>query len=308
MRIRPTFFIIAVIALTFLACHLAKMRLATDAEAAGQISTSKPPERIVSMAPSVTETIFALGLGDRLVGVSRFSNYPPEAAKIASCGGIMDPNIEATVALKPDLVVMLRGNDSLKPAFARLGINTLVVDHKTVEGVLESMPDIGRVCGDPSGADRIVTDLRNRMDRVRRKTAGLPRPKVLVSIDRKHNVGRLQDGFIVGSDGYFDYMITAAGGQNVFGDQSIRYPVVSTESIIKANPEIIVDISYDTGGDSTSAGAESASDWRATGVTAVTTGRVYCLGKDFSVVPGPRFILQLEKLAKLLHPEIDWSK
>ena len=320
---RSKIFLIIVILFVFLACHVAKVWLAgvgsTDA-AKSETARQDHPRRIVSMAPSVTEILFALGLGERVVGVSNFCNYPAEAAKIDRIGGIMNPNLEAIVALESDLVVMLHGNKAIYPSLERFGIKTLTVDHKTVEGVLESIPTIGQTCGNGSAARRMVDELRGRIDRVRRKTAGLRRPRVMVSVDRTLGTGRLENIFAAGNEEYFDEMIEIAGGRNVFGDQAVRYPVVSNESIITANPEIIIDIVSSMHDTSSSGGkhsdsaaideikAKASADWRQlSNVDAVVSGKVFCLGEDFISVPGPRFILLLEKLARLLHPEVDWD-
>ncbi len=320
---RSKFFLIIVILFVFLACHVAKVWLAgagSTAAEKNETARQEYPRRIVSMAPSVTEILFALGLGDRVVGVSNFCNYPAEAAKIDRIGGVMNPNLEAIVAIESDLVVMLHGNKAIYPSLERFGIKTLTVDHKTVEGVLKSIPTIGQACGNSSAARQMVDELRGRMDRVRRKTAGLRRPGVMVSVDRTLGTGRLENVFAAGNEEYFDEMIEIAGGRNVFGDQPVRYPVVSNESIIKTNPEIIIDIISSMNDTSSADGehsdaaaineikAKASADWQQLpNVDAVVSGKVFCLTEDFISVPGPRFILLLEKLARLLHPEADWD-
>ena len=319
---RSKILLIIIILLVFVACHVAKVRLArvdSNGKQPSETAGQDQPRRIVSMAPSVTETLFALRLGERVVGVSDYCKYPPAAAKIDRIGGVMDPNLEAVVALEPDLIVMLRGNKALCPSLDRFGINTLTVDHKTIEGVLQSIPTIGQACGNASAAGRMVDDLRGRIDRVREKTAGLRRPSVMVSVIRTQGVGRLEDVYAAGNDEYFDKMIEIAGGRNVFGKQPVRYPVVSNESIIKCNPEIIIDIVPSMTRGSVGGSANSSAnggDWKSKAeadwgqlpdVDAVSAGKVFCLDEDFISVPGPRFVLLLEKLGRLLHPEADWD-
>lgn len=306
---RSKILLIIVILLVFLACHVAKEWLApvdSTTTSTGETASQGHPRRIVSMAPSVTEILFALELGDRVVGVSNYCNYPAEVAKIDRIGGVMDPNLEAVVALKPDLIVMLHGNKALCPSFERFGIQTLLVNHKTIRGVLESIPTIGQACGHASAAKQMADDLRSRIDRVRQKTDGLRRPRVMISVIRRLGTGRLEDVYVAGNDEYFDEMIEIAGGRNVFGDQPVRYPVVSNESIIKANPEVIIDIVSRVNDieSSAQANAKGVADWQQLAdVDAVGSGKVFCLDEDFISVPGPRFILLLEKLSKLLHPE-----
>lgn len=250
------------------------------------------------MAPSITEILFELGLGSRVVGISRFCNYPAATAAIPRVGGVIDPNIEAILILKPDLFIQLQGNNSISPALQRLGIDTLSVDHKTISGILQSIPTTGRACGAELAADAMAADLQARIDRIRGKTAGRRRPKVLLSVMRNFGSGRLEDIYVAGNDGYFDEMIDIAGGKNIFGDVNVRYPVVSAESIIKADPEIIIDILPGMDDDDA---RSAAADWQKLGtIKAAAHGKVYCLHASFASVPGPRFVLLLEKMAGLL--------
>ena len=134
--------------------------------------------RIVSMAPSITETLFALGLGDRVKGETRDSKYPPAVEQVkkngGDIGGYLDPNFEAILALQPDLVVMLEEQSNWLPAFERLKIETLVVNHQTTDGIIESFRTIGRVCGRGPEGRQMQRDFRSRVDRIRAKTRRCP--------------------------------------------------------------------------------------------------------------------------------------
>ena len=263
--------------------------------------------RIVSMAPSITETLFALGLGDRVVGVTRYCNYPPETEGKARVGGYLDPNFEAVVALDPDLVVMLVEHEQSLPAFDKLGLNTLVVRHKDVTGILESFPAIGRRCGREAEAQRMVADIETRIERIRRKTAGLARPRVMFTIERTAGSGSIEDCYIAGADGFFDKIIDLAGGQNAYRQGMVRFPVVSHEGILRMDPQVIVDM---TPGLSAGRLAKETilADWQQLGqVEAVKNHRVHLMDHDYAFVPGPRFILLVEELARLIHPEVDWE-
>jgi iron complex transport system substrate-binding protein len=274
---------------------------------AGPASDAPPATRIVSLAPSVTETLFALGLGDRVVGVTRFCNYPPEVKTKARIGGFLDPNIEAIVALKPDLLVMLVENRASQPAFEDLNVRMLVVDHRTVEGTLDSITAVGRACGAEARAETMVADLRARIDRVARKTAGLPRPRVLFSISRAPGAGRPEDVYVAGGSPYFASIVKMAGAENVFAAETAVFPVVSTEGILHANPEVIIDMVPLVSSDGRDVESLLA-DWRQIPeIDAVKHDRVYALDDDFASVPGPRFILLVEKVAAILHPEVDWE-
>jgi iron complex transport system substrate-binding protein len=281
--------------------------------------------RIVSMAPSITETLYVLGLGDRVVGVTRYCAYPAEVQSLPKVGGFLDPNFEAIMALKPDLVILLEEHERSLPGFQKLGLETTVVCHKYITGIVDSLRTIGKICGLQSRGNQVADDIQMRMDRLRAKTARTKRPKVMIAIDRIQGSGRLVDVFIAGADGYFDKMIELAGGENVYRQTTVRFPVVSTEGIMRLNPDVIIDlvssVDLPEGGPRPSplraptegwSGEEInkkiLADWQGlTNVEAVKKGRVYSLNRDYVIVPGPRFIRFVEDLAQLLHPEIDWK-
>jgi len=294
-----------VILLVFAVCFAAKGWMAS--EAPPEVADARGPPRIVSMAPAVTETLFALGCGDRVAGVTQFCHYPPEAAGKPRIGGVLDPNFEAVMALRPDLVVMLDGLQSAQAAFDKLRVKTLAVPLGTVEGLLDAIPAIGRVCGAEASAERIVADIRARIARVERKTAGLPRPRVMVTIERTMGTGGLQDVYVGGRDGYFDKVIAMAGGENAYQEGQVRFPVVSAEGMLNMDPQVVIELfSSRTAGKH--ADEALLADWQQLAeIEAVRQRRVYIVRDDFAFVPGPRFILLVEKFARLVHPEVDWG-
>jgi len=271
------------------------------------IEDKGPYERIVSLAPSITEILFALGLGDRIKGVTRYCNYPPEALAIAKIGGFLDPNYEAVVALKPDLVIMVGGYGEAKGRLEELGCKTLEVNHLSIAGILDSMMTIGRVCGRPDRAREMVADIKSRMAFVQAKTRGLPRPRVLISIDRSLGSGTIQDVYIVGHDKFYNTMIELAGGQNAYQGKDIKFPVISGEGILRADPEVIIDMIpalLEKGWNERSI----LDEWTTLpGLEAVSHGRIYAFSQDFAVRPGPRFIYFLERLSRVIHPEVAWD-
>lgn len=301
----PTKLILATsIVLAFVGSHLAKQHLAEPGRVA-PAPRSNDAQRIISMAPSVTETLFALGLGDRVIGVSRFCNYPPEAAQKPRIGGLFDPNFEAIVALRPDLLVLLEGSQQNRPAFDKLGLPTLTVCHQNIDGILASITTIGQACGVPQKAEALAADLEARIRRVQAKVAGRPQPRVMFAVERTLGTGKVQDVYVAGADGHLDRIIALAGGQNAY-QGTVRFPVVSSEGILKMNPEVIVDMvpRLLPGADPQTI----AADWQQLAqVDAVKHGRVFVLDDDYVSVPGPRFILFVEKLARLIHPEADWD-
>jgi iron complex transport system substrate-binding protein len=266
-------------------------------------------QRIVSMAPSITETLYALGLGNRVVGVTRDCKYPPEVERVrhgkGNIGGYYDTNFEAILALKPDLVIMLEEQADSLPGLVKLKLETLTVSHKTVDGIIESFRTIGRVCGAGTKGRRMAQDFRNRLDRIEQQTRMFARPRVMIALDRILDCGHLADVYIAGVDDYFDRIIELAGGQNVYRHRGVRYPVVSPEGILRLNPDVIVDLvrSESVRKFGRQAILDHWNDVRT--VNAVKGRRVLIFDRDYDFVPGPRFILLVEQLARALHPEMN---
>ncbi|MEN6407671.1 MAG: helical backbone metal receptor [Thermoguttaceae bacterium] len=259
--------------------------------------------RIISMAPSITETLYALGLGDRVVGVTRYCAYPPEVAQKNRTGGYYDPNFEAMVRLHPDLIVMLDDHWQSLPEFQKLHIPVLVVSHRTVEGILDSFRTIGRIAGREEAGRRLAQQYTQRLQAIRRRTEGKSCPRVLLALDRTFGRGQLADVYLAGVDGYFDRILQWAGGQNAYQQRGVRNPIVSPEGIAWLNPEVIVDLAPKKVVDDLGRSAIVA-DWSSLPrVEAVRRHRVFVIDQDYALVPGPRFIRLVEDLAELLHPD-----
>ena len=263
--------------------------------------------RVVSMAPSITETLFALGLADRVAGVTRYCDYPPEAKAKPQVGGLLDPNYEAIVALEPDLAILLTIHDEADARLKNLGIHTLVVEHRTLEGILTSFRLIGEACGGIEAAEALVIECERRMERVRSNTAGLERPRVLISSARELGSGRLGTVYAAGKGQWYDNLIEVAGGTNVFEDSFAQFPAVSAEGLLRLDPDVVIEMAPDLAA-APYTREDIIAEWATLpGMTAVKTGRVYVLGGDYVPVPGPRFVQTLEDMAKVLHPGVDWS-
>ncbi len=297
--------LLASIAVVFAACMLGESWLNNPLRP--EVSPQWQCRRIVSMAPSITEALYALGLGDRVVGVTRDCRYPSEAADKTKIGGYFDPNFEAVVALQPDLVIMLTEQEQSLPNLKKLKIETLVVSHQTIEGLIDSFRTIGRICGKGPEGRRMAADYQNRIARIREKTESLPRPKVLMSLDRTMGLGHLADVYIVGDDDYFDKLIELSGGQNACRIKGIRYPIISSEGIMQLNPDVIIDLVYPDMFERVDR-TSIVGDWNELReVDAVKNHRVVVFNQDYACVPGPRSILLVEDLARTLHPEVNWD-
>jgi iron complex transport system substrate-binding protein len=306
MRYRLT--LIWAIFLVFAGSLLAQRRL--DVPSRPEASPRWQCRRIVCMSPSLAETLFALGLGDRVVGVARDCHYPPEVEnvkKTGNIGGYYDPNLETVLGLKPDLVVMLEEQALALPNFEKLGLETLVVSHQTVKGIIESFSIIGAKCGKGAEGRRMSRDLQARVDRIRQRTQNLPRPRVLFVLDRTFGCGQLSDLYVAADDSFIDTVIDWAGGKNAYSRRGVRYPVVSTEGIMGLNPDVIIDLVPP--GLADRLGRQTLlDDWNdVKGVTAVKNHRVLIFDQDYACVPGPRFVQLVEDLARQIHPEVEWN-
>ena len=263
--------------------------------------------RIISLSPGITETLFALGLGKRVVGVTRFCTFPPEAREKTDVGGYLDPNYETIAALQPDLVFVLQGHEEVRKYLSELNLKYVTVRNDTLSDILDAVRIIGNVCGAGKQADDLVTDIESRIQALRNKTKDLPRHKVLISIGRNPGSGSLGDVNIAGLNTFYDELIDCAGGVNAYEGFKIAYPVISAEGLLHLNPDVIIDLVPDLD----KRGLDKMTvlrDWQSIeGVHALQNDRVYIVGNDYAVIPGPRFILFLEDLARLIHPEITWE-
>lgn len=274
----------------------------------GRVSSVAPEagyQRIISLAPSITEVLYALDLGDRVEGVTQYCVYPEEAQSKPRIGAHYDTNYEAILNLDPDLIVLLPVSTDAQLRFDELGLNTLTADHRTLDGILESIGAIAAACQVPDRADRLLSDIHRRMDFVRAKTSGLDRPTILISAGRSKGTGKLEEVYAAGRGQWYDDVIDMAGGQNVFVEEGIPFPSVTGEALVRLNPDVIVEMAQESEGVS----VESIiGDWSALPeISAVRNGRIYVIAKDYATIPGPRFVNVVEDLARLLHPEVDWG-
>ena len=260
-----------------------------------------PPARIVSLAPSLTETLLALDLEDRVVGVTRFC---PEVHGAVEVGGYVDPNIEGIVELDPDLVLLMQSHDVLERRLSELGLATFRVDQHDIAGVLDSVEAIAVRCGVPDRGRRLAADLRGDLDSVAAAVAGRERPRTLVVVGREvgGGIGAL---WAAAPDTFFDDVVRLAGGDNVITGSVIRYPELSREGLYALDPEVILDVVAD-GGARGIQPAEAAADWLALEeLTAVRGGRVIVLAEDYVAIPGPRIVDTVRTVARALHPQAE---
>jgi iron complex transport system substrate-binding protein len=253
------------------------------------------PRRIVSTAPSITEMLFALGLGPSVVGVSNYCRFPPEAIKLPKVGTYLKPNAEAIARLSPDLVVIKKLSNDLAARLTALNIPYVEVEIETLPQLYAAMETLGKAAGVDAQAKMLVNGIQARLQAVRQQTAGLPKPKVLFIVGRR--AGMLADFVAVGSDSYLNQLIETAGGVNVLQQPSLpAYPRISLETVIRSNPDFIVDASIRNG-----AGTSEVLWQEHKELTAVRNHHLRVVDADAFVVPGPRIAEVVELLSGILH-------
>lgn len=262
------------------------------------------PARIVSTSPSITETLFALGLGDRVVGVSQYCRFPPEVQKLPKVGTFLQPEPERIAALRPDLVFVHRVAGDLTARLSTMHIRAVAVDEGTMAGVFQAIRQIADAAGVPTRGEALVGDIHRNLDRVAH-AATAPRPSVLVIVGRRP--GTLADLVAVGPHAYLDAIIGIAGGRNVLGSDGLQeYPRISMETVLRLDPDVIVD-TVDMGDSEAERHARQAVNqrlWAAYGgLRAVKSKRLYADTTDALVVPGPRVVEAAEWLAALIRPQ-----
>ncbi len=268
---------------------------ATLVDDAGRtVATKGIPSKIVSLSPSNTELLFALGLGDRIVGVTEFCDYPPEAKSKAKVGGFSEVDAERVVSLGPDLVLASSLHVArVVPALEKLGMTVVVIDPKTSEDVLARIVFVGKL----TGKEQEALELKGRLEGRIAATAG----KAKVEGPAPRVFWMLGDGLFTAGPGTFvDDLITKAGGANVAAGAKTQWPELSMEAVVQADPEVIVI----PGPEGQAIAEKLRGDLAWQGVSAVKSGRfVFIPDQNIVVRPGPRIADGLDQLAKGLHPD-----
>jgi iron complex transport system substrate-binding protein len=254
---------------------------------------AKPPTRIVSLAPSITEMLFAMEAGEQLVGVTDFCDFPPDARQKPKVG-YSNPNLESLVALQPDLVVA--PNDFLKPdvivKLEQLKIPVFIMADKNVEGIFVHIQTLGRIVGRSSKADTVAMQLRQQVAVIQRRIQGKAPVRMLYVLNS-------QPLITVGPGSFIDQLIRMAGGANVAAKSATPYPRLSMEAVLQEDPQVLVFPVGKAEGISESE-QQTWRQWSA--MTAVKQGRLHQIPADWLNRPGPRITRGLDALVEILHP------
>ncbi len=259
-----------------------------------KVTIEKKPEKIVSLAPSHTEILFSLGLGDKIVGVTSFCDYPEEAKTKEDIGSFKDINLEKIIELEPDLIIQYgQGEEESNSRLKEAGITILSYEPETVEQIIELINTLGKVADTSSEAEKVTKDMIDRRDSIVEKVQGAENVKVFYEI--------WHDPLMAAGPGSFmDELMTLAGGDNIAKDAEGEYPQFDVEQLIERDPEVY--LSSNDMEEKTIESIKSRPGYE--NISAIKNDRIYLLDPNIVSRPGPRIIDALEIVAKSIHPEL----
>lgn len=267
----------------------------------GPASGQEIPRRIISHLPSFTEALFALGLGDSVVGISDYCNYPPEATGLPRVGGPMNTNFEGCLILRPDLAILHVSQKSLKKKYDKVGIATLVFNEADTEDFFNGVREIARVSRIPERAEEVIGDIHRQFETIRESVKDKKPVRTLIVIG--HQPGALRNLYVAAGGSFHDYLLKIAGGKNVIEPGSIKYPNYSKEAILAANPEVILLLRAE-GELSSKTKQELVALWEPLSyLTAVKNKRIVVLPGDYIMIPGTRMWRIARDFAEALHKQ-----
>lgn len=255
----------------------------------------------MSLVPAATEMLFAIGARDRIVGVSSYDRFPPPVASLPKVGGLLDPNVERLLSLRPDLVIAYGTQTDLRQQLASAGIPMFVYTHRDLADVTTTLRALGERVGSGPRAAAEAAGIERALAEIGRRVRGRSRPRTLLVIG--HEPGTLRQIHASGGYGFLHDLLVLAGAEDVLGDLRRESVMMSTEMVLTRAPEIILDLHY---GDALAGDRldEERDVWRPLrAVPAVRNRRVHVLVGDEFVVPGPRIVAAAERFARTLHLE-----
>lgn len=259
------------------------------------------PRRIISLSPNITQIIYALGAWENVVGVTIYSDYPPEAKDTAKVGGWVNPNMEAILALNPDLVILMKDQDTIfGHKLDNLGLKKYAIDsNESVSDILDSISALGEVLGREREADRLVKELRTSLDRITEAAKGAQKKSALIVVGR--NPGTLEDIYVIGRDNYMNELLNMAGGVNVIENKRLSVKLTK-EAIYTLDPDVIIEINHNKSGRE----SQILGIWAELKLLkAVRENQVYILPSTVLLHPSQRIVEGARVLTQILHPELE---
>ncbi len=274
-------------------------REVTD-EAGRKVRIPQPVHRIVSLAPSLTETIYALGLQDRLVGDTAYCDYPPDAQKKTKVGGAINPSLEQIAALHPDIVLVTKGFNRLETVHALegLGISSYATDPHTVEEIITSSKKLSDVLGVPEAGASVAGEMQRRLADLQQRVGALAAKRVLFVVWTQPLIS-------VGKDTFIADALRRAGAVSIV-DSEQNWPQVSLEEVARLQPDFLVFAASHS--DSASPAVEVLATLPGWSIVDAVTNRRFAVISDAVNRPAPRIVAAIEDLARQLHPDAFFEK
>ena len=265
------------------------------------VAQERVATRIVSLVPALTEMLFAVGAGSQVVGVSSYDDFPPEVQSRPRVGALLDPDVERILSLKPDLVLMYGSQTDLQGQFARAGIRVYSYRHGGIGNVLQTIRELGVLSGHKVEGDRVTAQLQSRLDAVRTRVRGRPRPRTMLVMGR--DAMALRGVYVSAGVGFLHELLDVAGAEDVFADVKREGIQPSNETMIVRAAQVIIELHP---GDQPAPDIlqKERSVWSLlSSVPAVRNERVHLLYGGYLMSPGPRLAAAAESLARVLHPD-----
>ena len=259
-------------------------------------------QRVISTSPAITEILFAIGAGDRVVGVTDFCNYPKEACRLPSIGGPLNPSTETWITLKPDLIIIQEDSEVIQKNAKIFEIPSLTVSVNNLNNILNSIQIIADSLHMPQAGHQLAIKIKTKIEGYRTHLKKIKPRQVLMLLSDTNDPSR--DLYAVGRDTFLNELLTIAGGENVLPDTMARYPKVSKEYIIAKSPEIIIEVGPKSNLSKEETLARKKTWGKFSTLRAVKDDKLYFISADYILIPGPRLLNILDDFTRTIHPEL----
>jgi iron complex transport system substrate-binding protein len=254
------------------------------------------PQRIISLSPHLTEILFALGAGERVVAVTNFCQYPAEAQQKQKIGGFIDINLEQIIALKPDLILGVPAHDKLRDQLRSFGIEVHTYPNETVRDIFATIESVGTDIGASEQGRAIVKVLEDSLNSIVQKGQNNKSVAAMLVIGREP--GSTRNITVAGPNTFISEIWQMAGGINIFSDLPVRYGTVNLEELLVRNPAAIIE--FDVKSDTASVIHSGKSEWAGLEVAAVVNGNTFTVAGTHTLIPGPRMLLLARQFAQVI--------
>ena len=259
-------------------------------------------QRVISTSPAITEILFAIGAGDRVVGVTDFCNYPKQACRLPSIGGPLNPSTETWITLKPDLIIIQEDSEVIQKNAKIFEIPSLTVSVNNLNNILNSIQIIADSLHMPQAGHQLAIKIKTKIEDYRTHLKKIKPRQVLMLLSDTNDPSR--DLYAVGRDTFLNELLTIAGGENVLPDTMARYPKVSKEYIIAKSPEIIIEVGPKSNLSKEETLARKKTWGKFPTLRAVKDDKLYFISADYILIPGPRLLNILDDFTRTIHPEL----